>query len=353
MYPDERISHTAATFGMRCLGDLDSHPMVGSLRQAKSFLHPSLYDADRPSLRDAALGNVVRGPRGFCCKTPEQLVEAWKRLTTAHPGIKLVLKPASGSGGEGVVLNATRHDVDRLVAQMRQQRKGRFFLRPATSSSEALEDAAASEETILEEMIGSPGKPSPTVYMVGSHVAVVADQLLSPCGTVNLGNVSPASQVGESTIQAMGRACAALGGYLGLHGQWGVDFVIDDSGAPVMVDLNMGRPNGSLSYYCWRARQLPPKTWTDTRTDTTGAVTSPTLALACSTHEVAEGESLAELAASLKAKGLLWDPNRSAGIILAQFLPGLCGGTVLAATWEGPDAARRLMGEFTAHVKLS
>jgi len=336
MYPDARVARLAATHGLRCLGDLDAHPIVGSLRQAKSFLHPSLAQHSRPSLRDAALGDLVRGPRGYCCTTPEQLLEAWERLTTAHPGIKLVLKPASGSGGTGVVLDATKDDVESLVEQMRAERKGRFVVRAACDDA---------DETIVEEMLGQPGKPSPTVYMVGSRVAVVADQLLTPCGTVNLGNVSPATQIDASVVCKMARACTELGQYLGLAGQWGADFVLDAQGNPRVVDLNMGRPNGSLSYYCWRARQLAPKTLPR-------AAAPATLALAASTYFMPEGGGLASLADSLKSRGLLWDSDRGDGIVLAQFLPGSNdGGSVLAASWQGAKEAQRILDAFCAHVK--
>ena len=67
-YPDARIASLATSYGLRCLGDLAEHPIVGPLAQAKSFLHRSLNDARRPSLCYAAL-DTARGPRGFCCTT--------------------------------------------------------------------------------------------------------------------------------------------------------------------------------------------------------------------------------------------------------------------------------------------
>jgi hypothetical protein len=335
MYPDTRIATLAARHGLRCLGDLDEHPVIGPLSRAKSFLHRSLASPDRPSLCDATLANA-RGPRGFCCETADQLFEAWERLTTADPAIRLVLKPASGSGGSGVVLDATRADVVALAAQMRRERKGRFLVRPVATDD---------EETILEEMVGTPGKPSPTVYMVGSSVAVVADQLLTPCGTINLGNVSPGTQVGSATVETMKHACVELGRHLGLVGQWGVDFVLDERGTPVMVDLNMGRPNGSLSYYCWRARQPDPKA-----SASGGGGGQRALALVASTWVAPVGLRLTALAASLKANGLLWDAKRACGVVLAQHLPGHGSGTVLAASWEGTDAAKGLLEAFHAHA---
>jgi len=189
--------------------------------------------------------------------------------------------------------------------------------------------------------------------MVGSRVAVVADQLLTPCGTVNLGNISPASQVSQSIVSAMSRACEELGKHLGLIGQWGVDFVIDElDGTPVMVDLNMGRPNGSLSYYCWRARQPLPPLVEVSRDVLNGTAARRALALACSSYCPPESQTLVLLAASLKSAGLLWDSKRGSGIIIAQHLPGVPGGgSVLAASWEGVSEAQRVLDAFYAHTK--
>ena len=338
MYPDARIASLATSYGLRCLGDLAEHPIVGPLAQAKSFLHRSLNDARRPSLCDAAL-DTARGPRGFCCTTSEQLLDAWERLATADPNMPLVLKPASGSGGKGVILNAKRADVEAVAAKMLCHRQGRFLVK-SVGVGETCDD-----ETIIEEMVGACGQPSPTVYVVGSRVAVVADQLLSRCGTISLGNVSPATQVDPSIIDAMSRACLELGKFLGLVGQWGVDFAIDQHGTPIMVDLNMGRPNGSLSYYCWRARQP------GSGAGANGGRPQRALALVASAFTLPAGLPLGPFATALQAEGLLWDTKRGSGIILAQHLPGFdSGGSVLAASWEGVDAAQHMLEAFQAHL---
>ena len=342
MYPDASICRVAAAYGLRCLGDLDAHPIVGSLRGAKSFLHPSLSQPLRPSLQEAKLGKTVRGPRGFICDTPEQLQDAWERLTGAGPHIKIVLKPANGSGGKGVVLNATAADVASLRDLQGLQRaeaevkKGRFTVK-------RLADA-----TIVEEMVGAQGKPSPTVYMVGSRVATVADQILAPCGTVTMGNIAPASHVPSSVIGAMSRACISLGRYLGLRGQWGADFALDDNDSPVMVDLNMGRPNASLSYYCWRARQQPLHWPTSSLHDLQD------LYMITTTLTTPKEVRIKSLAVTLKARGLLWNSRRGDGVVLAQHLPGVPrGGKVIIASWESPGAAWRILNEFRNLVKFA
>ena len=173
----------------------------------------------------------------------------------------------------------------------------------------------------------------------------------------------------------MSTACVELGQYLNLSGQWGADFVLDELGRPHIVDLNMGRPNGSLSYYCWRGRQPEPKITPGTAPKTapkitpkatpkaapkTAPRTAPfgvpatkprTLALAASTYHIAAGQRLAGLAASLRSEGLLWDSSRGDGTVLAQYLPGVAGGgSVLAASWEGTEAAQRILEAFHAHL---
>jgi len=343
MYPDARTCRVAQAFDLRCLGDLDAHPIIGSLRQAKSFLHPSLAHPCRPALRDAALSHDVRGPRGFCCETPEQLLEAWERLKAIDAAMPLVLKPAAGSGGDGVRLNATVADLHSVVAQMRSNAR-----RTTQHGHFSVVSMKTEEETILEEMVGEPGQPSPTVYMVAAHVAVVADQLLTPCGTANLGNLSPATQVAPNVVEAMVRACVALGTHLGLRGQWGVDFVLDDMATPVMVDLNMGRPNGSLSYYCWRARQPPPPHQPSEEQDCLTPRARQELGLACTTFYPPAGLRLAALAQDLQERGLLWNESHGEGIVLAQYLPS--GGSVLAASWQGTQAARHIMDDFLVHM---
>jgi len=178
-----------------------------------SFLHPGLAQpARRPSLCNALL-SAARGPRGFCCETGAELREAWTRLTVAHPGIRLVLKPAGGSGGNGVLLDVSRADVAAFADQM-------AAAAAAQEKAACVTACAGGEKAILEEMVGAPGQSSPTIYMVGRTVAVVADQLLTQCGTINLGNVSPAVKVDPPLMQAMSTACAELGAYLGLVGQW-------------------------------------------------------------------------------------------------------------------------------------
>jgi len=78
MYVEEGLRDMALANGLGCLGDCDEHKLIGSLGQAKSFLHSKLGDPLAPCLADAALGREVRGPRGYCVKTAGELLEAWQ-----------------------------------------------------------------------------------------------------------------------------------------------------------------------------------------------------------------------------------------------------------------------------------
>ena len=119
----------------------------------------------------------------------------------------------------------------------------------------------------------------------------------------------------------------------------------------------MGRPNGSFSYYCWRARQSCASLRSSGSVATGGTAdphvpyAQPMLGLAATTYCPPAALRVATLAAALDAKGLLWDATRGDGIILAQHLPGVVGGgTVLAASCRGTAAAQDLLVAFSAHM---
>lgn len=332
MYLGQRVLETAGLFGINCLGDPEEHPMIGSLSKAKMFLHPNVDIHPgigfpiqlrlKPSMRDADLGDDVIVPRGFTCYTADQLREAWSNLKSQDPAMRLVLKPAGGSGGEGVVINVMEAEVHRVA-----------WLLP-----QVYRDGLAA--TILEEMIGEPGGASPTVYLVGTTPFAIADQLLVDNGAVNAGNVMPAVLVDPATQQTMLRAASALGAHLGLTGQWGLDFALRaGDGAPVMCDLNCGRPNGSLSYYCWRSRQPRPRSMVGFEED------GVFLALTCFSWDTPKTLTLGAFVEDLEARRLLWDAQRGDGIVVAQHLPGKPS-SVLVASWKGSSAVKELLGAF-------
>jgi len=121
-----------------------------------------------------------------------------------------------------------------------------------------------------------------------------------------------------------------------------------------MVDLNMGRPNGSLSYYCWRACQpLPPHQPPEVSAEQDHHIPCmrqelQELGLACTTFYPPAGLRLAALVHDLQERGLLWNESHGEGIVIAQYLPS--GGSVLAASWHSTQAAHRIMDEFLLHM---
>ena len=330
MYLDKHVVETAASFGISCLGDPDEHPMLGSLSKAKICLHPNI-DINphmafpiQLSLGDANLGDDIVIPRGFISYTADHLREAWSNLNKQDPEMRLVLKPAAGSGGAGVVLNVTEAEVQRAA----------WMLPPVYRVGLAA--------TILEEMIGEAGGVLLTVSLVGTKPFAVAEKLLVENGAINAGNVMPAVFVGPATRETMLRAASALGAHLGLTGQWELDFALRASdGTPVMCDLRCGRPNGSLSYYCWRSRQPRPN-WL------VGVEGDVFLALTCISWNTPKTRvPLGAFVADLKARRMLWDEQRGDGVVLAQYMPGRPS-SVLVASWKGSSAAKKLLKAFQA-----
>lgn len=199
--------------------------------------------------------------------------------------------------------------------------------------------------------------------------------------SLNNGNSTP-SALPDELVQAMASAGAAIGSYLGLKGQWGLDFVLQPAGAeaeppgcgacagagalvPVIVDLNMGRPNGSLAYYLWRSVQQPPAALALLHEQQRRELAPPPAPLALA--QVAcyrrphPHETPAEFVQLLKEHGLLFLPSSSRGraeaeraglagcvegVVLAQHIPGEWS-TILCVSWRGLGAARALYGRLS------
>lgn len=238
---DLAVERRLVSAGVGCLGDPDEHALLGSLQQAKGWLHPQLsrtplaaylptsacaaplHDGGAPPPArqpgaGAALGCIddalaagllgtarragddgracgagcsVRAPRGYICASAAEEHVAYAALkgwTPAAPiadaadwaaaasgagplfpapggalggggaRTRIVLKPTDGLGCRGLVLDAQPQ-----------------HLRPLVRAPACPPKAAGS--MIVEEMVGELGGPSPTVYMVGSKVVAVADQV--------------------------------------------------------------------------------------------------------------------------------------------------------------------------------
>lgn len=317
---------TALGFG--CIGDLNMHPTLGSLDKAKGWLHPRFSntangrrDGDiqpgetrSASLAEALICNELnigeaRPPRGFVCLTADEQRAAFQLLRTQYSA-RVVLKPTDGLGCAGLVLDASEAD-----------------LAPAGSG--------AIPPCIVEELIGggTADEPaSPTIYMCGDQVLAIADQLMVGAG--NEGNAIPAS-CSTRVQEAMAVAGAAIGSYLGLTSQWGMDVVIDPvSGVPVIVDLNMGRPNGSLSNYLWRSRQVRPE----------GAL-DEVLHQIMVMRKAPADETVFDFVGMLKDNDIFWTDGGSEGVLPCAHVPD-ARGHVLCASWNGAAAVRKLVSRL-------
>lgn len=323
--------------GLTFLGDVDEHHVIKTLQEAKGWLHAD-YDTNssRPSLatelRNGTIScDTVHIPRGFVCHTVEEQFEAFRKLKASKPPPRLVLKPSDGFFSAGVVLDATEDD-----------------LAPLTAPNAWVKG----ESYIIEEMVGAPGGPSPTVYMCGKTAVVVGDQIISK--TALQGNIVPSSMP-EAMQQAMADTGAAIAEFLGLKGHWGMDFAIDEAQRPVVVDLNMGRPNGSLAFFLWRAQQTPP----------------PTLASSCADQLyqcVIErfgpaGETLDDIIRILRDHDLLWLPGDCTmeGVVPVYCLskmsherrPEAHSDTkLIIASWKGRDALSALISRLRLVDKI-
>ena len=315
--------------GLSFLGDVDEHHIINSLQEAKGWLHAD-YDgtSSRPSLaaelRRGGIGCAsVRIPRGYVCYTAEEQFEAFRKLKASEPTPRLVLKPSDGFFSVGVVLDAKEED-----------------LAPRNSHP-----WVKGESYIIEEMIGAPGGPSPTVYMCGKTAVVVADQIIS--GTALQGNFVPSSMP-SATQQAMADTGAAIAEFLGLKGHWGMDFAIDEaSQQPVVVDLNMGRPNGSLSFFLWRSQQVP-------RPDIVSSGSEQLCQCVIERFGPA-GETPADVVRVLRDHGLLWLPGSVEGAVPVYCLSTMSherrpfphsDTKLIIASWAGRDALNALIARL-------
>lgn len=283
MYVTAEMQEWASRLGFAAvLGDPMEHSL-GELANAKAWLHPHIDPVRRSSnLRDAVPSEVARGPYGYIASSQADLCAAFLALQAEVPGAKFVLKPSWASGGAGIVLDVSEADLE-------------AFQFPE----------AAGHTAILEEMIEGLGElQSPTLYMIGgAPCGLLGDQILADGGITNLGNRWPSDQSSEHLTQRCVLAAQALQQHWQMTSNWGLDFVIDCKGQPVIVDLNLGRPNGNFAVRLWEstfAQQL----------------------FLHSSSFVAADVSCDALFDALERQDLLWCPNRLEGVVVYQFLPG-------------------------------
>jgi len=71
----------------------------------------------------------------------------------------------------------------------------------------------------------------------------------------------------EDLLSACVTASQEINNTWGMTGNWGLDFVLDSEGSAVVVDINMGRPNGNFAVWLWASLSEKPLavftgTWT-------------------------------------------------------------------------------------------
>jgi hypothetical protein len=302
MYLTQEIQQVAQDFGVRVVGDTAQNPL-GPLCSAKAWLHPHINSKKRgPSLRSTLKAELsgARGPIGYISSSTEELLQAFHALTSEMPvGTRFVLKPSWASGGDGIIVDVSEEQLG-------------TFMFPAEEHCTA----------ILEELIEGIGElQSPTLYMVGSlSCGPLADQILAEGGTVNEGNRWP-SDLPEGLTQTCIEAARTIQQVWGLTSNWGLDFVIDRQGTPVIVDLNMGRPNGNLAVRMWES------------------ISCQQLFLHSSSWLVPKGLAAKVLFQALQTNSLAWDAAARQGVVVYQHFQGQSCSYVIASAsgWEAVD----------------
>ncbi|CAK0886399.1 unnamed protein product [Prorocentrum cordatum] len=307
MYWLSEIALEATKVDMPIIGDPEDHRLM-PLSAAKGWLHPPVGARERSCLRAvlSGLGGRVRAPKGFVADSAEELREALAQLRRECPaGTRFVLKPTEGSGGCGVVLDASEAHLDA------------FAFGPSGGSA------------ILEEMIvGRDAPQSPTLYMLGdTPCGPFADQVLADDCSTNLGNRFPSVLQDDDLFSACVKASQEINKTWGMTSNWGLDFVIDKGGDAVIVDINMGRPNGNLAVRLWASLSDSPLTVF------TGMWTIPL-----------KGPSIDSIFASLRAANILW--NGQEGVIVYQYMPGCPSGYAIASS-RGPDGVSQLQARLS------
>lgn len=315
MYATDTVAAEARGLGLPIIGDAEDHEIM-PLSSAKAWLHPRITDDGHPcssSLRDMLppSSQGVRGPRGYVATSLTGLQAAWKRLQNECPAsTRFVLKPSSGSGGCGVVLDVKLEDLN------------------------AFDFSCPKNSAIIEEMVvgGSPLQ-SPTLYMIGNSVCgQLADQVLLDDGVTNIGNTYP-SKLRADLLTVCAMAAQKLNKHWGLTSNWGMDFVIDAGGDPIIVDLNMGRPNGNFAVRLWASRQNAALTLF------TGSWAVP----------AADGPTITAINNALTDESLLW--NGREGVMVYQHIPGSQSSFAVASD-RGDEAMNIVLSRLSEVMRL-
>jgi hypothetical protein len=162
-------------------------------------------------------------------------------------------------------------------------------------------------------VVGQELVQSPTIYMIGDMpCGLLSDQVLSEDGATNLGNKYP-SNLRSDLFPLCVAAAQAVNKAWGLKANWGLDFVLNADGVPIIVDLNMGRPNGNFAIRMWASRC--PRS----------------LSIYTSSWFIpVDGPNIQELTDALRCEDLLW--NGSEGAVVYQHSFGCVSSYAVASS---------------------
>ena len=253
----------------RCFGDCLTTTV------SKSWLHPRSDPADGQSVpRPSSYRHGIRVPRGYCFSTAAGLRRAHDLLREGGVQGKLYFKPAFTSGGNGITSISSVEDL--LTIDIDAALKA-AFLEVGGVSDEVKAEYGFSEENnppfILEEGItAAPGLASPVLQALGDTVLPCCDQVMN--GMKHGGNVFPSrlpEHVQDRCRASFQKLQAVLSNQRGFYG---VDFVIEEGTLePVLVDLNMARPNGNHYFQLFRdSLPVRPPVWSGRRANFQRAV---------------------------------------------------------------------------------
>ena len=203
---------------VRVLGDNFEWRAIFS---SKGILHRHMKSLDVPS-RLELIDASIPVPQGFICSDTEDLVRAYQAI--GHQDV--IVKPCRTSSGLGIVF---LHSLEEVLAY-----------------SFPYGDVAIEEKLNLDYVVRSNGSTeeiSPAIHYMGPNIMghFLVDQVLE--GVVYSGN-QPTSLDALRQEEVMTHAVSLVRG-MGPSGPGGFDFLMAQ-GRPYLVDINVGRFNGSL-----------------------------------------------------------------------------------------------------------
>lgn len=220
----------ARALGVGVVGD---PPSWTSRFGSKAILHPNAIPHRRPAslpLLDAHCSGV-RKARGYLAMDREELDMAMRLLK--EDGITdVLLKPVSGSTGEGIVHARTVDGSNGYTLPL-----GPILVEERLS--------------IDEDCDGNPIAPS--IQYVRGEVGVPTDQLMH--GFSHCGNHFPAQGDGDRSLE-FARMAKCIVNWSKPRGMGGFD-ALSVGGKPVLVDVNAGRWTGAHPALLFRAQYAP------------------------------------------------------------------------------------------------